>query len=146
MSDYNFMMESRLSPTQFRLVNEFSRIAYKEGINLYLVGGAVRDMTFGQAIVRDLDFAAEGDIQKILRHLLPGKNKKRTRESGKGGSAWATGAPELLSSRIDQKCGSAELCFGNGVRAGISALRQSPRARTQSRSALPEYSRKMWPH
>jgi tRNA nucleotidyltransferase (CCA-adding enzyme) len=122
MTDYNFLMESRLSSAQFQLVNDLSRIAYGEGTNLYLVGGAVRDMTFGQAVVRDLDFATEGDFQKILRHLLSGKSK--TRESAKRGSAWATGTAEVISSRIDQRRGSAELWFSNGVRAEISRCHQ----------------------
>jgi tRNA nucleotidyltransferase (CCA-adding enzyme) len=116
MTDYNFLMESRLSPAQFQLVNELSRIAYSERINLYLVGGAVRDMTFGQAIVRDLDFAAEGNIHKILRHLLHGKGK----ESRKPRVSWALGPVEVLSSRVDERRGSAELLFSNGVRAEIA--------------------------
>ncbi len=122
MTDYNFLMESRLSPGQFQFVNELSRIAYSEGINLYLVGGAVRDMTFGQAIVRDLDLAAEGDIQKLLRHIIPGKTKAK--RAGRKGSAWATSALEVVSSRIDQHRGSAELQFSNGVRAEVSRCRQ----------------------
>ncbi len=122
MTDYNFLMESRLSPAQFQLVNELSRTAYGEGINLYLVGGAVRDMTFGQAIVRDLDFAAEGDIQKILRHMLPGKSKAVG--AGKKGPAWATSSLEVINSRIDQRRGSAELQFSNGVRAEVSRCHQ----------------------
>ncbi|HXH47906.1 MAG TPA: hypothetical protein VNM47_00905 [Terriglobia bacterium] len=116
MTDYNFLMESRLSPAQFQLVNELSRIAYSEGINLYLVGGAVRDMTFGQAIVRDLDFAAEGNIHKILRHLLHGKGK----ESRKPSASWALAPVEVVSSRVDDRRGSAELLFSNGVRAEIA--------------------------
>jgi tRNA nucleotidyltransferase (CCA-adding enzyme) len=116
MTDYNFLMESRLSPAQFQLVSELGRIAYSEGINLYLVGGAVRDMTFGQAIVRDLDFAAEGNIHRILRHLLHGKGK----ESRKPAASWALGPVEVVSSRIDERRGSAELWFSNGVRAEIA--------------------------
>ncbi|HEV2245511.1 MAG TPA: hypothetical protein VGW37_02560 [Terriglobia bacterium] len=115
MTDYNFLMESRLSPAQFQLVNELSRIAYGEGINLYLVGGAVRDMTFGQAVVRDLDFAAEGNIHKILRHLLPGKAK-----GPRTAPTWVAGPVEVGSSRIDDRRGSAELWFTSGVRAEIA--------------------------
>lgn len=120
MTDYNFLMESRLSAAQFQLVNELGRIAYGEGINLYLVGGAVRDMTFGQAIVRDVDFAAEGNIHKILRHLLPGKGK----DSRKPASVWAIGPGEVVSSRIDDYRGSAELWFSNGVRSEIAQCHQ----------------------
>ena len=122
MTDYNFLMESRLSPAQFQLVNELSRIAYGEGKNLYLVGGAVRDMTFGQAVVRDLDFATEGNNQKILRHLL--SRKPKTKESRRLTSAWAAGTAEVVSSRIDKRRGSAELWFSNGVRAEIAECHQ----------------------
>ncbi len=127
MTDYNFLMESRLSSGQFQLVNELSRIAYGEGVNLYLVGGAVRDMTFGQTIVRDLDFAAEGDIRKILSHLVPGKTK--TSKPSRAASAWAASAAEVISSRIDQRRGSAELWFSNGVRAEIARCHQEVASR-----------------
>lgn len=118
MTDYNFLMESRLSPAQFHLVNDLSRIAYGVGVNLYLVGGAVRDMTFGQAVVRDLDFAVEGDIQKILRHLrFDGSKKKST---GKSTSAWEHGPAEVTRSRIDKRKMTADLWFSNGVQAEIA--------------------------
>jgi len=121
MTDYNFLMESRLSPAQLQLVNALSRIANGEGINLYLVGGAVRDMTFGQAVVRDLDFAAEGDIQKILRHILKAAKSKRP---PKGASAWGPAPAELVYSRIDKRREVAELLFANGVRAAIARCHQ----------------------
>jgi tRNA nucleotidyltransferase (CCA-adding enzyme) len=122
MTDYNFLMESRLSPLQFQLVNELGRIAYNEGINLYLVGGAVRDMTFGQAVVRDLDFAAEGNVEKIVRHLLRAKAKGK--ESRTPTATWGPGPVELVSSRIDKRRGTAELYFSNSVRVGIAQCRQ----------------------
>lgn len=121
MTDYNFLMESRLSPAKLQLVNELSRIAYGEGINLYLVGGSVRDMTFGQAVVRNLDFAAEGDIQKILRHFLKTVNSKRP---AKGASAWAPPQSQLAYSRIDKRREVAQLVFANGVRAQIARCHQ----------------------
>lgn len=122
MTDYNFLMESRLSPSQFQLVNNLSRIAYSEGVNIYLVGGAVRDMTFGQAVVRDLDFALEGDIQKILRHLHLAGTKAKV--SARAASAWAHGPVEMVSSRIDKRRRCAELLFANEVRAEIAQCRQ----------------------
>ena len=51
------------------MLSLISRAAYEQGLNLYLVGGAVRDLTYGQQVVRDLDFALEGDPLKILRRL-----------------------------------------------------------------------------
>ncbi len=122
MTDYNFLMESRLSPAQFQLVNELSPIAYDGGINLYLVGGAVRDMTFGHAVVRDLDFATEGNNQKILRYLL--SRKPKAKESRKGPAAWAMGTAEVVGTRMDKRRGSAELWFSNGVRAEIAQCHQ----------------------
>lgn len=122
MTDYNFLMESRLSPAQFQLVNELSRISYGEGVNLYLVGGAVRDMTFGQAVVRDLDFATEGNNQKILRHLL--SMKPKAKESRKASSGWALGTAEVTSIRIDKRSSSADIWFSNGVRAEIAQCHQ----------------------
>ena len=61
MSDYNFLMESKLSQEQYSVLSLISRAAYEQGLNLYLVGGAVRDLTYGQQVVRDLDFALEAN-------------------------------------------------------------------------------------
>jgi len=123
MTDYNFLMESRLSPGQFQFVNNLSRIAHGEGINLYLVGGAVRDMTYGQAVVRDLDFAVEGNIQKILRHFhFPGSPKKKSPK--KAVSGWAQAPAEVLRSKFDKRLSAMELWFSNGVRAEIAQCRQ----------------------
>lgn len=69
MSDYNFLMESRLSPEQFLVLSHVSRAAVEHGLNIYLAGGAVRDLTQGQQTVHDLDFVTEGNPQRILRRL-----------------------------------------------------------------------------
>jgi tRNA nucleotidyltransferase (CCA-adding enzyme) len=122
MTDYNFLMESRLSPAQFQFVNNLSRIAHSEGMNLYLVGGAVRDMTYGQAVVHDLDFAVEGNIQKILRHFhFPGSPKKSPK---KAAATWGQAPAEVIRTRIDKRLGVAELWFSNGVRAEIAQCRK----------------------
>ena len=47
MSDYMFMLESHLSTDQFRVVGEMQKIAAAAGVNLFLTGGAMRDMLGG---------------------------------------------------------------------------------------------------
>src|SRR5437773_9860078 len=96
MSDYNFLMESRLSPEQVKVVGQVSRIALEQGLNVYLVGGAVRDRTAGLSMGRDLDVVVEGSPQKILRHLdaghaSPRANRRRalgTAPAGPRGGRW----------------------------------------------------------
>ncbi|HVJ06687.1 MAG TPA: hypothetical protein VM578_13515 [Candidatus Saccharimonadales bacterium] len=68
MADYIYTMESRLSPDQFRTVNTVQQIARSHGMNVYLTGGAIRDILTGFPI-RDLDFTVQGnplDFQKDL--------------------------------------------------------------------------------
>src|SRR5207245_6871766 len=74
--DSNCLMESRSSPAQFRVLNHISRIAAEQALNLYLAGGAVRDLTFGQRTVRDLDFVVGGNPQKVLPHLVPATKRR----------------------------------------------------------------------
>jgi tRNA nucleotidyltransferase/poly(A) polymerase len=112
MSDYNFLMESRLSPEQFAVVNHLSRIAAGQGLNLYLVGGAVRDLTYGQQVIRDLDFAVEGNVQRILRSLA-----SRPRE---GELAVPIG---IERQRFDAWRQTSEVMFTNGVQAEIGITR-----------------------
>ncbi len=122
MSDYNFLMESRLSPAQFQVLNNLVRIAHAEELNLYLVGGAVRDMTFGRAAVRNLDFAVEGEIQKILRHLRLGSSKPKGHAKALHG--WDQAAAEVFNAQVDQRKRSARIWFANGVRAEIAQCRR----------------------
>ncbi|MFB3923546.1 MAG: hypothetical protein ACE145_17625 [Terriglobia bacterium] len=113
MSDYNFLMESRLSTEQFQVLTLLSRVAHAQGMNLYLVGGAVRDLTYGQQVVRDLDFTVEGNPQKILRQL----ESKRPA----GGDLPAI---EIDHQHFDTRLNSAEVTFTNGVRAEIAMSRE----------------------
>ncbi len=64
MSDYMFMLESHLSATQNRVVAEVQAAAARADVNLFLSGGAVRDM-LGGFPVRDLDFTVEGNAVKL---------------------------------------------------------------------------------
>lgn len=113
MSDYNFLMESRLSAEQFQVITHLSRIAHAQGMNLFLVGGAVRDLTYGQQVVRDLDFTVEGNSQKILRQL-----------GAKRPASADLPAVEIDHQHFDARLNSAEITFTNGVRAEIAMSRE----------------------
>lgn len=66
MSDYMFMLESHLSTEQFRVVGQMQSIAAAAGVNLFLTGGAMRDM-LGGFPVRDLDFTVETNALKLAK-------------------------------------------------------------------------------
>src|SRR5579863_8186816 len=121
MSDYNFLMESRLSPEQFSVLTLISRLAAEHGQSLYLVGGAVRDLTYGQQVVRDLDFVVEGSPLKILRSIPPTESFKPAR----GGRGTVSDAPLSLDyDKFDEHFNSADLVFSSGVRAELSMCRE----------------------
>src|SRR5579862_1206309 len=66
MSDYMFMLESHLSAEQHRVVGYMQELAGASGVNLYLTGGAMRDM-LGGFPVRDLDFTVEANPAKLIK-------------------------------------------------------------------------------
>ncbi|MBI1749787.1 MAG: CCA tRNA nucleotidyltransferase [Acidobacteria bacterium] len=68
MPDYMFLLESRLSPEQRNALQVMAEIARAEALNIYLTGGAVRDLICGAAI-RDLDITVEGNPARIVREL-----------------------------------------------------------------------------
>ncbi|MBI2820569.1 MAG: hypothetical protein HYX73_11365 [Acidobacteria bacterium] len=68
MSDYLFLMESRVSPAQWQVLMAVERAAAELEINLYLVGGAIRDLVAGSPI-DDLDFVVEGKASKLVKEL-----------------------------------------------------------------------------
>ena len=72
MSDYMFMLESHLNGDHNRVVNGITALANEANVNVYLAGGAIRDMLGGFAI-RDLDFTIEtavhGFAQSVVKHL-----------------------------------------------------------------------------
>lgn len=81
MPDYIFMLESRLSPGQLQILARVQQEAQELSLNIYLVGGAVRDLMTGSPI-RDLDFAVEGNPLKLARRLQDGKSAQmRVNES-----------------------------------------------------------------
>ncbi len=74
MPDYMFSLESRLSPEQRAAVLRVQELAAQTVSNVYLVGGAVRDLISGMPI-RDLDFALEGNPFRLARELEKGGAK-----------------------------------------------------------------------
>src|SRR5580658_7991947 len=98
MSDYIFMLESHLSTEQFRVVGEMQAIAAQAGVNLFLTGGAMRDM-LGGFPVRDLDFTVEGSASKLANA--------------------ATRKPGVRIIATDDIRKSVELLFPGNVTAGL---------------------------
>ena len=102
MSDYMFMLENHLSPDQNRVVAEVQDAAADAGVNLFLTGGAMRDMLGGFPI-RDLDFTVEGNALKVVKTLT------------------TKGSAKLISTDEDRK--KAELRFPGGVTAEVAMAR-----------------------
>jgi tRNA nucleotidyltransferase (CCA-adding enzyme) len=121
MSDYNFLMESRLSPEQYQVLTHITRMAVEHGLNIYLAGGAVRDLTYGFEMVHDLDFAVEGNPQRILRALEAGRPPAVSPLAVR--PAETTSVPRVAYWDFDSRTNAAELHFSNGVRAEIAMCR-----------------------
>jgi len=68
MADYLYTLEMRLSPDQQRAVTLLQDTARAVGMNVYLTGGAVRDIISGLPI-RDLDFTVQGNALKLQKDL-----------------------------------------------------------------------------
>jgi len=109
MSDYIYMLESHLSRDQNRAVEDVQTAAGQSNVNLFLTGGAMRDMLAGLRI-RDLDFAVEGAALKVAKAVCE-----------------RTGARMVLS---DDHRKWAELVFPTGVTAQIAMSRQEKYARS----------------
>src|SRR5580658_2945194 len=108
MSDYMFMLDSHLNGEQSKVLAEVRDAAEQANLNLFLTGGAMRDMMGGFPI-RDLDFTVEGGSVKFAKAL-----------------AEKAGA-EVLS--VDENKKSVELCFPGGVLASVSMARQEKYAK-----------------
>ena len=66
MADYIYTLETRLSPDQQKAVTAVTEAARAAEMNVYLTGGAVRDIITGFAI-RDLDFTVQGNPLKLQK-------------------------------------------------------------------------------
>jgi tRNA nucleotidyltransferase/poly(A) polymerase len=71
MPDYMYLLESRLSPEQRAVLERVQELSRSQDVNIYLSGGAVRDLISGQPI-RDLDFTVEGNPVRMVRELEKG--------------------------------------------------------------------------
>ena len=71
MPDYMFLLESRLSPEQRAVLERAQELSRTQDVNIYLTGGAVRDLISGQPI-RDLDFTIEGNPARMVAELEKG--------------------------------------------------------------------------
>jgi tRNA nucleotidyltransferase (CCA-adding enzyme) len=74
MPDYIFLLESRLSPEQRAVMVRVQELARTQGLNVYLTGGAVRDLISGMPL-RDLDFTVEGNPARMIHELEKGGAK-----------------------------------------------------------------------
>jgi tRNA nucleotidyltransferase/poly(A) polymerase len=115
MSDYIYILESRLSPEQNQAVAAVQAAAARASVNLFLTGGAMRDMLAGGRI-RDLDFVVEGPAQKLAKFVCESSGAK------------------LVSS--DELRKSAELVFPSGVTAQIAMSRQERYARSGAKPQI----------
>ncbi len=66
MADFIYLMETRLSPDQQRAMALVTDVARAHEMNVYLTGGAVRDIISGFPI-RDLDFSVQGNALKLQK-------------------------------------------------------------------------------
>jgi tRNA nucleotidyltransferase (CCA-adding enzyme) len=66
MSDYMFMLESHLSSDQSRVVSEVQAAATSANLNVFLTGGAMRDMLGGFPIT-EIEFTVEGNATKLAQ-------------------------------------------------------------------------------
>jgi tRNA nucleotidyltransferase (CCA-adding enzyme) len=79
MSDYLFLLESHLDAGQNQAVAAMHRLATAADMNVWLTGGAMRDMLRG-APFRDLDFTVEREAVKTGKALAAALNGKVTAE------------------------------------------------------------------
>jgi tRNA nucleotidyltransferase (CCA-adding enzyme) len=114
MPDYMYLLESRLSPEQRAVLERVQELSRTQDVNVYLTGGAVRDLISGMPI-RDLDFTLEGNPVRMVREL----------EKGGARVVWES-----------EKLRHHEMIFAGDVDGSISAAREDVYERP---GAKPEY-------
>jgi tRNA nucleotidyltransferase (CCA-adding enzyme) len=68
MADYIYLLQTRLTPAQQKALATVRDVARSRGLTVFLVGGAVRDLTSGSPI-RDLDVVVQGSAPKLRKEL-----------------------------------------------------------------------------
>ncbi|MGA8222109.1 MAG: hypothetical protein WB780_10695 [Candidatus Acidiferrales bacterium] len=114
MPDYMYLLESRLSPEQRAVLERVQELSRVQDVNIYLTGGAVRDLISGMPI-RDLDFTVEGNPVRMVREL----------EKGGARVVWES-----------ERLRHHEMIFAGDVDGSISAAREDVYERP---GAKPEY-------
>ena len=68
MADYIYLLQTRLTPAQQTALQHVRDAARARAFTVFLVGGAVRDLTTGSPI-RDLDLVVQGNALKLKKDL-----------------------------------------------------------------------------
>ena len=68
MADNIYLLETRLTKAQQAALHAVREVARDNGLTVFLVGGAVRDL-IGGASVRDLDVVVQGDALKLKKDI-----------------------------------------------------------------------------
>jgi tRNA nucleotidyltransferase (CCA-adding enzyme) len=72
MADYIYLLQTRLTAAQQQALTSVRDVARSKGMTIFLVGGAVRDLTTGSP-VRDLDVVLQGNALKLKKELQNAK-------------------------------------------------------------------------
>ena len=108
MSDYLYTLESHLNAAQSHALAIVQETATEAGLNVFLAGGALRDMVAGFPI-RDLDFVVEGNATALAKAIA----KKAE--------------AEILS--VDARRNSVELLFPQNAQVELSMAREEKYAK-----------------
>lgn len=103
MSDYMFMLDSHLSSEQSRAVSEVQNVANQANMNVFLTGGAMRDMLGGFPML-EIDFTVEGNAVKLAQTIA--------KKSG----------AKIIAQDDNRK--AVQLAFPGGVHATLGMARQ----------------------
>src|ERR1700733_12628536 len=68
MADYIYLLQTRLTTAQQKALATVRDVARARNLTVFLVGGAVRDLTSG-APIRDLDVVVQGPALKLRKDL-----------------------------------------------------------------------------